>query len=70
MLIRVRYVNDTYDMLKAWRLQEYLDDGRVVAFLRSDGWAVVGRDSLRRSMGRGYPGPERRRIENNLHRAA
>lgn len=70
MLIRVRYSDDSYDMLKPWRLQELIAAGRVAAFLRSDGWAIVGRDPLRRGAGRGYPGPERRRRENNLNRAA
>ena len=70
MLIRVRYSDDSYDMLKPWRLQEFIATGRVAAFLRSDGWVTVGRDPLRRSSGRGYLGPERRRRENNLSRAA
>lgn len=70
MLVRVRYSDDSYDMLKPWRLQEFIAAGRVAAFLRSDGWVTVGRDPVRRGGGRGYPGPDRRLRENNFERAA
>lgn len=70
MLIQVRYSDDTYDMLKSWRLQEFIAAGKVSAFRRSDGWVTVERDHVRRGRDRGYAGPERRRRENNLFRAA
>lgn len=70
MLIRVRYQDNTYDMVKAWRLQEYIAAGKVVAFHRSNGWVTVGRDQVRHSGIHGYSGPERRQQVNNLPRAA
>lgn len=70
MLVRVRYHDNTYDMVKPWRLQEFIAAGKVQSFYRSDGWVVVGRDPLRRGAGRSYTGPERRKRENNVYRAA
>ncbi|AJE04638.1 GSU3473 family protein [Geobacter pickeringii] len=70
MLIRVRYTDDSYDMIKPWRLQEFISSGRIAAFLRSDGWVAVSRDPLRRGNDRRYSGPERRRRDNNTYEAA
>ena len=70
MLIRVRYQDNTYDMVKAWRLEEYIAAGKISAFHRGDGWVTVGSDLLRHSGDNIYAGPERRRKENNLSRAA
>jgi hypothetical protein len=64
MLIRVRYRDNSYDMLKAWRLQEYLETGRIDAFYRSGTWVSVGRDPVRDGRRRDYHGPERRRQGN------
>lgn len=69
MLIRVRYQDNSYDMVKAWRLDEYITTGKIVAFYRSDGWVTVGSDQLRHAKGN-YTGPERRRKENNIPQAA
>lgn len=69
MLIRVRYKDDSYDLVKAWRLGEYIAAGKISAFYRSDGWVTVGSDQLRHGKGE-YTGPERRRRENNIPRAA
>jgi hypothetical protein len=70
MLIQVRYSDDTFDMLKSWRLQEFIASGKVQAFRRADGWVTVDRDRLRQGRPRNYAGPERRQGENNLFRAA
>lgn len=70
MLIRVRYQDNTYDMVKAWRLEEYIAAGKISAFHRGDGWVTVGRDQLRHSGDKSYAGPERRRRENSISRAA
>lgn len=70
MLIRVRYHDNTYDMVKPWRLQEFIAAGRILSFYRADGWVVVGRDPLRRAAVRSYAGPERRHRENNTFQVA
>ncbi len=70
MLIRVRYQDNTYDMVKAWRLEEYIAKGKISAFNRGNEWVAVGRDQVRHSGDKAYAGPERRLRENNLSRAA
>lgn len=70
MLIQVRYSDNTYDMLKSWRLQEFIGEGKITAFRRSDGWVTVEGDQVRAGADRGYGGPERRKRENNIGRAA
>ncbi|GLI37972.1 hypothetical protein KI811_09695 [Geobacter hydrogenophilus] len=70
MLIRVRYQDNTYDMVKAWRLEEYIATGKISAFHRGNEWVAVSRDQVRHSGDPSYGGPERRRRENNLSRVA
>ncbi|WP_298271142.1 GSU3473 family protein [Geobacter sp.] len=70
MLIRIRYSDGSYDMIKPWRLSELISAGRVGAFLRSDGWVAVARGPMRRGGDRSYAGPERRRRDNNSYQAA
>ncbi len=60
MVIRVMYKNNKYDMLKASRLDELIDSGKIVKFHRSDGWATIGFARLRGSGGT-YNGIDRRR---------
>jgi hypothetical protein len=59
MLIRVMYNNHKYDMVTNNILEFLIKSGKINKFLRSDGWAVIGKDAIRgrRSM---YTGPERR----------
>jgi hypothetical protein len=59
MLIKVLYNNDTFDMLKHSRLDEYIAAGKVKKFRRSSGWVTIGVDHLR-GAGGAYRGPERR----------
>lgn len=47
MLIRVMYKNHEFDMVKASLLDTLIESGKVKMFLRSEGWIVVGRDSIR-----------------------
>ena len=47
MLIRVRYPNGTYDMVKEQTLDHLLEEGKVASFKRTEGWALVGRDPIR-----------------------
>lgn len=59
MLIKVLYNNDSFDMVKNSRLDEYISAGTVKQFRRSSGWVTVGVDHLR-GAGGAYRGPERR----------
>lgn len=61
MLIRVMYQDGRFDMVKPQMLDALLDDQRVDRFQRGQGWAIVGRDVLRKARNSGqYHGPERR----------
>jgi hypothetical protein len=64
MLIRVKYVDDRFDMVRPDILDRLLETGKVREFQRSDGWVMPGIGSLRRkgSWG-GYSGPDRRRMQ-------
>lgn len=59
MVIRVMYKNNKYDMVKAFRLDELIDSGKIVKFHRSDGWATIGFTRLRGTGGI-YNGHDRR----------
>ena len=60
MLIRVMYDDGKFDMVKSQMLDTLLETNRVTSFKRDEGWAVVGRDTLRSSRSQGRKGLERR----------
>lgn len=60
MLIRILYLNNNYDMVKLFYLDELIVLRKIKKFLRSDGWATIGLDPIR-GMGGSYNGPERRK---------
>ena len=60
MLIRVMYKDGKFDMVKPQMLDNLLEEHKVTRFMRSTGWAVVGRDSIRRGSSEGYWGDEHR----------
>ena len=60
MLIRVMYDDGKFDMVKPQMLDTLLETNRVTSFKRDEGWAVVGRDTLRSSRSQGRKGLERR----------
>ncbi|GAM11589.1 hypothetical protein OR1_03905 [Geobacter sp. OR-1] len=62
MLIMVKYLDGTYDMVVSHRLEGLIKAGRVLEFRRGNGWARVGRDSLRNGT-KDFQGDERRKIE-------
>lgn len=69
MLIRVRYMDNHFDMIRPEVLNHLLEDGSVKSFLRRDGWVTPGLDHMRaKSMG-GYSGPERR-LRREMERRA
>lgn len=59
-MIRVMYRNGKYDMVHPFFLETLITSGRVLKFLRTEGWITIGKDPVR---GRGgtYDGPERRK---------
>ena len=61
MLIRVMYDDDQFDMVKPQMLDTLLETNRVTSFKRDEGWAVIGRDTVRSNLrSQGYQGLERR----------
>lgn len=61
MLIRVMYDDGRFDMVKPQMLEMLLGSNRLTGFQRSHGWAVVGRDAIRRShRSQDHQGLERR----------
>jgi hypothetical protein len=42
------YTNGKFDMVKPKLLDELLAQKQISSFKRSEGWAVVGRDAVRR----------------------
>lgn len=60
MLIRVKYTNNRFDVVRPELLDRLLDAGTVAAFLRRDGWAIPGIDPIRSKGSSVYPGINRR----------
>jgi len=61
MLIRVMYADGRLGMIKQQLLDRMLDRKLVSGILRSDGWAIVGRDKIRRHhLSQAYEGVDRR----------
>lgn len=65
MIIRVRYGNNEYDMVKSSFLDGLIRAGRVKMFLRAEGWVVVGRDPVR-MRSEAYHGPDRREPHDDI----
>lgn len=61
MLIKVKYINRRYDMVKPRFLDELILAGAILAFRRSTGWVNIWEDRIR-GMGGSYKGPERRSV--------
>jgi len=60
MLIRVKYVDDRFDMVQPESLDRLLEAGKVQQFQRRDGWVMPGVGNLRRTNRNDYSGTERR----------
>ncbi len=63
MLIKVKYNNQKYDLVKPWFLDELILAGEILAFRRASGWVNIWRGKIR---GKGgiYRGPERRNLND------
>lgn len=70
MLIRVKYVDERFDMVRPEILDRLLEAGKVREFQRSDGWVMPGIGNLRRRNGNSYSGPERRTLQREERRAS
>jgi hypothetical protein len=62
MMIQVQYTDGRYDIIKASHLDILLEKFQIIRFRRSSGWAVIGRDSVRKKSHSPYSGPERRAL--------
>lgn len=59
MFIRVIYNTGKHSEVKPFQLDKLISSGRIIKFLRSDGWVTLGTDSIR-GIGGIYTGPDRR----------
>lgn len=62
MLIRVKYVDERFDMVRPEILDRLLEAGKVREFQRSDGWVIPGIGNVRRKNRAEYTGTDRRKI--------
>jgi len=62
MMIRVMYTDGRFDMVKSQMLDNLLEENKVTRFMRSTGWAFVGRDPIRKGSSEGYWGEEQRAV--------
>ena len=61
MLIRVMYADGRLGLIKPHQIDSMVDRKVVSGILRSNGWAIVGRDMIRRHRHtQGYDGVDRR----------
>lgn len=60
MLIRIKYMDNRYDMIRPEFLDHLIKKGDVREFQRKDGWVVVGLHEIRHKRRPAYTGPERR----------
>jgi len=49
MLISVLYENNTYDVIKSTKLEEFISLGTITKFFRSSGWVTIGVDPIRKT---------------------
>lgn len=60
MLIRVKYLDSRYDMVRPEILDHLLDEGNILEFKRQDGWVTPGSCKLRKISRNEYLGSGRR----------
>lgn len=70
MLIRVKYADNRFDMIRPEILDHLLEDGAVNSFLRHEGWVKPGIDTLRNKSRNDYSGPDRRMRREQERRLA
>ena len=60
MLIRVKYLDSRFDMVRPEILDHLLDAGKVMEFQRRDGWVMPKSGNLRKMNRNDYSGSGRR----------
>lgn len=60
MLIRVKYLDDRFDMVRPEIFDHLLASGKILEFERRDGWVMPGATALRSKNKNGYSGSDRR----------
>lgn len=70
MLIRVKYLDDRFDMVSPEILDRLIEAGKVREFQRRDGWVMPGIGNLRRKNRSDYSGPDRRSMRPGERRAS
>lgn len=65
MMIRIRYPDGKYDMVKITRLDDLIASKRIFGFRRATDWVLIGRDPIRKNSGESYCGPERRHLSSS-----
>lgn len=60
MLIKIRYMDNRFDMVRPEILDLLLADGKVQEFERQDGWVLAGIDRVRVKAAGEYSGYDRR----------
>ncbi|MSM41440.1 MAG: hypothetical protein GJT30_17615 [Geobacter sp.] len=61
MMILVRYLDGTYDMVLERHLGSLISENKIIGFERSNKWVTIGVDPLRKPAQEAYTGPERRK---------
>ncbi len=62
-MIRIRYMDGRFDMVKSTRLDDLIKAEGIERFKRANGWVVLGKDSVREQTEHEfYSGSERREI--------
>jgi hypothetical protein len=59
MMILVRYLDGSYDMVMTHHLENLISSNRIIGFERSNKWVTIGIEPLR-GYGGDYVGEERR----------
>jgi hypothetical protein len=60
VFIRVIYNDGRHGTVKPFHLDKLISTGKIIKFLRSNGWVTIGVDPIRGNRGT-YSGPERRK---------
>lgn len=60
MMVLVRYLDGTYDMVMNHHLEALIRDHKIIGFERSNKWVTIGIDQVRGAGTASYTGPERR----------
>lgn len=59
MMILVRYLDGSYDMVMNHHLDTLISGNKIIGFERTNKWVTLGVDPVRKEGG-SYSGPERR----------